>query len=111
MSQLAVNESQVEARQFPDRWSKDLIGTAEIPSTSGFNLGRANYEATEFMTPQVHDDQEAVFVLSGVGEIRVGDEVLPLAAGTAVYVGPGVPHCGRRTGADPVRVIYTHGAV
>ena len=37
----ATNESDVEPRQFADRWSKDLVGTAEVPTTSGFNLGRA----------------------------------------------------------------------
>ncbi|MCE5238111.1 cupin domain-containing protein [bacterium] len=108
---LSTNESSVEPRPFPDRWSKDLIGTEAIPTTSGFNLGRACYTATEFGTPQVHADQEAVFVISGVGEIKVGGEVIPLEPGVAVYVGRGVEHCARRTTDEPVQVVYCHGAV
>ncbi len=108
---LSTTESAVEPRHFPDRWSKDLIGTAAIPTTSGFNLGRACYTATEFGAPQVHADQEAVFVISGVGEIKVGGEVIPLEPGVAVYVGPGVEHCARRTTDEPVQVVYCHGAV
>lgn len=111
MAIVSINENQVTARDFADRWSKDLIGTSELPTTAGFNLGRANYTATEFGEPQVHADQEAVYVISGVGEMKVGEQIFPLAPGDAVYVGPGVAHCSRRTGADPVRVVYTHGAV
>jgi mannose-6-phosphate isomerase-like protein (cupin superfamily) len=108
---IYVNESAIEPRQFPDRWSKDLIGTDDLPTTSGFNLGRACYTATEFGAPQVHADQEAVFVISGVGEIQVGREVIALEPGVAVYVGPGVEHCARRTAEEPVQVVYCHGAV
>jgi mannose-6-phosphate isomerase-like protein (cupin superfamily) len=108
---ITTNESAVEASHFPDRWSKDLVGTADLPTTSGFNLGRAAYTATEFGAPQVHADQEAVFVISGVGELKVGDEIVPLAPGVAVYVAPGVAHCPRRTAEEPVQVVYCHGAV
>jgi mannose-6-phosphate isomerase-like protein (cupin superfamily) len=108
---VTVTESAVEPRHFPDRWSKDLVGTQAIATTSGFNLGRACYTATEFCEPQVHVDQEAVFVISGIGEMRVGSEVIPLAPGTAVYVAPGVEHCARRTTHEPVQVVYCHGAI
>ena len=108
---LTANEHHIQPTNFPDRWSKDLIGTADIPTTSGFNVGRANYTATEFGAPQVHADQEAVFVIAGVGEIKVGGEVLALEPGVAVYVGSGVEHCARRTSPDPVQVVYCHGAI
>jgi len=106
-----VHEDDFTAQQYPDRWSKDLIGTGDIATTNGFNLGCAEYHATDFDAVQVHDDQEALYVVSGVGEIKLDDEVLPLEPGTAVYVGPGVSHSTRRTGDAPVKVVYTHGAV
>jgi len=34
-----------------------------------------------------------------------------LEPGVAVYVGPGVEHCARRTTDEPVQVVYCHGAV
>lgn len=108
---FTTDEAAVEPRHFPDRWSKDLVGTDDLPTTAGFNLGRACYTATEFGAPQVHADQEAVFVISGIGEMRVADEVLVLEPGVAVYVGPGVAHCARRTTDVPVQVVYCHGAV
>jgi len=107
----AIHRDDVPAAHFADRYSIDLIGGADIPTTSGFNVGVAYYLAGEFGEPQVHDDQEAVYVVSGEGELRVGDEVISLRPGTAVYVPAGTPHGGRRTGAEPVQVIYAHGAV
>jgi len=106
-----TQESAVSASQFPDRWSKNLVGTDQMPTTNGFNLGVAEYHATDFSQVQVHDDQEALYVVSGVGEIQLDSEVLPLEPGTAVYVGPGVSHSTRRTTDAPVKVVYTHGAV
>ncbi len=100
-----------DVTHFEDRRSADLVGTEEIPTTSGFNVGVAWYTAEQFGQPQVHDDQEALYVISGHGELRVGDDVVELRPGTAVYVPPGTPHAARRTGDDPVQVVYTHGAV
>jgi len=107
----STHESAVPAQQHPDRWSKNLVGTADIPTTNGFNLGVAEYHATDFSQVQVHEDQEALYVVSGEGEIKLEDEVLALKPGTGVYVGPGVSHSTRRTGEAPVKVVYTHGAV
>lgn len=106
-----THETAVDAQQHPDRWSKNLVGTAHIPTTHGFNLGVAEYHATDFEQKQVHEDQEALYVVAGVGEVWLDGEVYTVGPGTAIYVGPGVTHSTRRTGPDPVKVVYTHGAV
>jgi quercetin dioxygenase-like cupin family protein len=94
-----------------DRWSKDLVGTDTIPTTSGFSIGVAVYTEPEFGERQIHDDQEAVYVVSGVGEILIGEETHPLKPGSAAYVAPGVVHATRRTTDEPVKVLYAHGAI
>ena len=113
MSQLPqmVHEEQIQKSVYPDRWSKDLIGGDPIPTTSGFNIGVAEYHTTEFGPLQTHDDQEAVYVVSGVGKIRLGDEVHEIRPGSAVYIPPGTKHATRRTSEIPVKVVYAHGAV
>lgn len=107
----AVHEDQIQAHTYPDRWSKDLIGSASMPTTSGFNMGVAEYHATAFGPLQVHDDQEAIYVISGVGEIQVSDTVIAIRPGSAVYIPPGTAHATRRTTQEPVKVVYAHGAV
>ncbi len=106
-----THQDECTVSQYDDRHSVDLVGTDAVPTTSGFNVGVAWYTAEEFGEPQVHDDQEAIYVISGEGELRVGDEVVTLTPGTAVYVPPGTAHGGRRTAAEPVMVVYAHGAV
>ena len=94
-----------------DRWSKDLVGTKDVPTTSGFSVGVAEYFQPEFGERQRHADQEAVYCISGVGEILIGETVYPVKPGFAAYVGPGVVHCTRRTGPEPVKLVYAHGAI
>jgi len=107
---ISVHESEVEREEYPDRWSKDLIGGPEVPTTSGFSLGIAEYFAPEFGELQLHDDQEEVYVVSGVGQIRIGDELHDAQPGASFLLPPGTPHATRRTGDEPVYVVYTHAA-
>ncbi len=108
---LVCHEDEIEKEVCIDRWSKDLVGTDEIPTTSGFSIGVAVYTEPEFGERQQHDDQEAVYVISGVGEILVGESVFPIKPGSAASIGPRVIHATRRTGDDPVKVVYAHGAI
>ena len=105
------HENDFKKEMHSDRWSKDLVGTKAVPTTSGFSIGVAEYTEPEFGERQRHADQEAVYCISGVGEILIGDKVFPIRPGTAAYVGPGVAHCTRRTGPAPVKLVYAHGAV
>ena len=105
------HERTVRRKTHADRWSKDLVGTDNVPTTRGFSLGVAVYTAAEFGERQRHNDQEAVYVVSGVGEILIGGRVAPVRPGSAAYIPPGVVHATRRTGKAPVKVVYAHGAI
>lgn len=106
-----ITESGVPQLDFDDRWSKDLVGGPQIPTAAGFSLGVASYHAVAFGEPQVHEDQEALYVVSGEGEVQLNEQVFPVSAGTAVFVPPLTRHATRRTGPDPVKVVYTHAAL
>ncbi|HUW58553.1 MAG TPA: cupin domain-containing protein [Planctomycetota bacterium] len=105
------HEDDVEKEICIDRWSKDLVGTGTIPTTSGFSIGVAVYTEPEFGERQRHADQEAVYVVSGVGEILIGEKTYPVKPGSAAYIAPGVVHATRRTTDEPVKVVYAHGPV
>lgn len=107
-----IREADVLKKGNVDRWSKDLVGgSSPLKTTSGFSIGVAEYFVDQFGPLQVHDDQEAVYVISGVGEITVAGEVYPLAPGTAVSIPAKAPHATRRIGKKPVKLVYAHGAV
>lgn len=106
MRKVVVREKDVERSVFEDRWSKDLITSGK----NGFSLGVAEYHSKEFGMPQVHDDQEALYVSSGFGQIRLDDETFDIGPGTAIYVPPRCKHAARTTGPEPLKVVYAHAA-
>ena len=110
-ARLSIHEDDVAQDDYSDRWSKDLVGSEDICTTSGFNMGVAEYHTEEFGPLQVHDDQEVLYVVRGEGQVRVGDSVHYVKPGTGVYVPPNTEHATRRTGDEPVKVVYAHGAV
>ena len=106
--QLVVDENSVRWEKYPDRRSVDLISTVNTPAHGGLSLGVAEYTASEYGALQRHDDQEAVYCVSGYGVIRIGDEEHEIYPGLAVYIGRNVAHATRRTGPEPVKVVYVH---
>ena len=107
-----VHENDIRAEKHPDRRSKDLIGgSSPVKTASGFSIGVAEYFLDDFGPLQVHDDQEAAYIVSGVGEMTGAGETVPLKPGTAVSIPPGAPHATRKTGPAPVKLVYAHGAV
>ena len=109
MSPGAIWEEAISRRTYPDWWSKDLVGTSRLPTTSGFSLGVAEYHTPKFGAPQTHDDQEAVYIVQGIGEALAGEEVYAVRPGVALYVPPGTKHALRRAAQKPVKVVYSHG--
>ncbi len=107
---LSIHESEISRQEFPDRWSKDLIGGPEVLTTGGFSLGVAEYTAPEFGEIQRHDDQEEVYVAGGAGRITIAGREHDAVPGAAFLLPPGTEHATRRTGDEPVRVVYTHSA-
>jgi mannose-6-phosphate isomerase-like protein (cupin superfamily) len=106
---ISVHESEIEREVYDDRWSKDLIGGPQVPAGSGFSLGVAEYFQPEFGQVQQHEDLEELYVVSGEGQIRVGDEFFTAKPGVTLRVGPRVKHCTRRTAEAPVFLVYSHG--
>ena len=111
MNRRTIHEQDIRESVFPDRWSKDLVSGSAFQTTSGFSLGVAEYHSAKFGVPQKHDDQEALYVIRGIGEVLIGVKVYPVQPGTAVYIPPSTEHATRRTETEPVRVVYAHGAV
>lgn len=55
----------------------------------------------------VHDEEEAAFVIAGVGEVRVDDETRPIKKGDVIYFPPDCEHVVRNTdGERPLEVLF-----
>ena len=109
-NRLYIYENDAKKELFDDRWSADLINGELFKTTSGFSIGIAEYSCKEFGKPGIHEDQEAIYIISGEGEYMLGDSVFTISPGYAIYVPPGTKHAVRRTTDKPVKLLYAHGA-
>lgn len=50
-------------------------------------------------------EEEIIYVISGRGETRVGEQTYPLEPGVAVFTEPGVAHGVKTLGDDPLVLI------
>lgn len=61
-------------------------------------------ESTEYH--RHHHEEECTFILSGPGEVRIGDDVMPIGPGDFIgYPAGGPAHTMRNTGAEALRCI------
>jgi quercetin dioxygenase-like cupin family protein len=59
-----------------------------------------------YLPPTISTQQVIVIVLEGEAEARVGDEIIPLAAGDTLIIPPLAPHGIRITGGSRTRTVY-----
>jgi len=53
-----------------------------------------------------HHEEECTFILSGTGEVRIDDDVMPIGPGDFIgYPAGGPAHTMRNTGAEALRCI------
>lgn len=103
----------IDRRNVPPAPGKVRI--SDLPMTPDVNCLRtvqfvhhASIAPGDIHAPEshLHPDAEEVFcILAGRGEFRLGEKVHPVGPGDVVYVGPGVLHELRNTGAGPLEFV------
>jgi quercetin dioxygenase-like cupin family protein len=80
---------------------------AELPSFEAIELRFGpDFEGVD---PHIHEDHtDAFFVLAGVAEFQVGDEVVLAEPGSFVAAPPGVTHGFRNASDAELRVLNIH---
>ena len=79
--------------------SGDRVGAATAMGFSSFAPGTA----TAMLS---HATEELAYVLSGRGELRLDDDVVPYGPASALYIPAGVWHAVANTGAEPVTMVF-----
>jgi len=88
-----------------DSWSR-LVLTAETVGAQKAMLGYSVFAPGTDTPQKVHTEEELAYVLSGHGEITVGEEVIPYGPGSAIYIPAGVPHGVRNRGSEDVVMVF-----
>jgi len=105
MGKYIVNLNEVPVGKITGRETRDLISGKTVGS-KGISLRIADVLPGAICTPgHVHTEcEEVIFILSGKGEIKIGEETFPMKVGDAIHLPTGVPHLIRNTGKEVMRM-------
>lgn len=85
-------------------WSRVLLTGDRVGSTTA--LGFSSFAAGTSTAMLSHSTEELAYVLTGVGELRLDEEVVPYGAGSALFIPAGVWHAVANTGDEPVTMVF-----
>ena len=103
-----IHVETTEGEVFPaGRRSRILGGPKGLP-VEQFALGHSTLFPGGSIPTHAHANEEVYVILSGRGEMRVGDEVELVSATTAIYIPSDVPHSLVNTGEDELVVMWMY---
>ena len=105
MGKYVVSVNEVPVGKIPGRETRDLIN-GKIVGARGISLRITDVLPGEVCNPgHIHTEcEEVIFILSGKGEVKIGQEVFPMKPGDAIYLPTGVEHLIRNTGKEMMRM-------
>jgi len=105
VGKYVVSVNEVPVGKIPGRETRDLIN-GKIVGARGISLRITDVLPGEVCNPgHIHTEcEEVIFILSGKGEIKIGQEVFPMKPGDAIFLPTGVGHLIRNTGKEVMRM-------
>ena len=105
VGKYVINVNEVPVGKIPGREIRDLINGKTVGAKT-ISLRITDVLPGEVCTPgHTHTEcEEVIFVLSGKGDIKIGEEVFPMKAGDAICLPVGIGHLIRNTGKEMMRM-------
>lgn len=92
------------------RLTQNLVGGSSPLQAQNFSMGYVTLAPNGGQVPWHNQEQEEVyFIVSGQGQMCLGEACLPLESGQAVGIPPGVFHQLTNVGDMPLIMIYVYG--
>lgn len=108
---IIADLKEIAGRTYPARRkTQNLVGGASPVQASNFSMGYVTLDPEGGQVPWHNQEQEEVyFLISGVAEMCLGDEIQTLTAGQAVYIPAGVYHQMTNRSNEPAVMLYCYG--
>lgn len=107
---LVIREKDVKPFVSPlpfNRTLRVLLSPSRAEAAPGVAFGAVEVGPNQVSPPHSHDvEQEAWYVISGRGTIRVGDTVVEVEPGTVVVSPPRVEHQLTNPGPDVLKALF-----
>lgn len=105
-SVTTVSLSDVEAVQLPGgSWSRVVLNDKSL-SGNASSLGYSVFTPGCVTAMVCHETEEVAYVLSGEGELRLDEGVVPFAAGQGLFIPAGIWHAVANTGSEDVSMVF-----
>lgn len=103
--------SKIVGRTYPARRrTQNLVGGASPIQAENFSMGYVTLEPQGGQVPWHNQEQEEVYyVVSGTGEMCLGEDRFVVSAGQAVWIPPTTYHQLTNTGDEVLFMIYVYG--
>jgi mannose-6-phosphate isomerase-like protein (cupin superfamily) len=107
---ITADIKKVEGRKYPaGRLTKQIAGGSSDIKPDNFCMGFVMLNPKGGQVPwHAHDNEEVYFILSGVGEAVVGDEIKIMRSGEAVYISSGIYHQITNISGIALKMIYCY---
>ncbi len=86
-------------------WSRVILNGERVGSSTA--LGYSSFAMGTSTAMLSHATEELAYVLTGTGELRLDDAVVPYRPGEALFIPAGVWHAVVNTGNEPVTMVFT----
>lgn len=107
---IATHEREGRSNELAGR----VVNWLQTPETTGCKYNSVcivTYDAYARAKPaHSHaDGEETIYVLTGTGKVKVGDDVYPLEPGSLVLFPQGIPHMVYNTSDEPMKLVCFYG--
>ncbi|MFP7287378.1 dimethylsulfonioproprionate lyase family protein [Shouchella clausii] len=103
-----INLTDVKGDIFPaGRHSRMLVGPGSIEAEQ-FVSGHSSLFPNGSIPLHSHENEEVYIILSGKGEMTVGEETEIVEGVTAVYIPPNTKHSLINTGKENLTILYIY---
>jgi quercetin dioxygenase-like cupin family protein len=107
-SDLIFNLKDITKKTFTDRWVRFAFGPQGKIETKNLNLGVVNFDPGKEALNHRHDTDEALFVLSGSGKIKIGNKVYDLKRNDFIHIPSQTDH-SLMTEKNKVKILFIFG--
>lgn len=107
-SGLIFNLKDITKKTFDDRWVKFAFGLQGKIETKNLNLGVVNFGPGKESLKHRHDVDEALFVLSGNGKVKIGNKVYDIKRNDFIHLPSKTDH-SIITEKNKVKILFIFG--
>jgi len=103
-----VKLDEIEGMRFPaGRHTRVMVGEGALQAER-FCQGYVVIPPGASVPEHAHEQEEVYLVLSGNGEIKIGDETRPIQGVSSVYIPSGLPHTLSNVGTEDMVMVFTY---